>query len=164
MRGVRHGRRSAGFTTLEALVAVFLIVLVVVFTGRVIVTTIALIGRGNTADQHGARVRSQATVWIQAVTEYTRKVGFDELSAPATCPTVPCEFRMPAVSVPYAGAPALPRGFRCGILRLSDWDGAGPVAPTELRLMTVEIYEADCAVVTPTTTPFMAAHSGIARR
>lgn len=163
MRGVRHGRRSAGFSTLEALVAVFLIVLVVVFTGRVIVTTIALIGRGNAADQPGARVRSQATVWIQAVTEYTRKVGFDALGA--ACPTVPCAFPMPAVSGPYAGAPSLPRGFRCGVLRLSDWDGAGPVAPTELRLVTVQIYEAACpGGVLPVTPPFMAAHTGIARR
>lgn len=161
MRLRPHLARSpkSGFSTLEVLVAILLVALVVVSTGRVIVTTIALIGRGTVSDQQGARSRSQASAWIQAVTEYTRKVGFEALQA--ECPSVPCQITVPSSTGAYQEAPALPRGFQCGRVRLSRWDGSAvsEVAPENLRLITVEIYEQSCV-----DSPSLAAHTAIARR
>lgn len=161
-----HLARSpkAGFTTLEVIVAVLLVALVVVFTGRVIVTSIALIGRGTVSDQQGARARSQASAWIQAVTEYTRKVGFETLQT--ECPSVPCQITpVPSSTGVYAQAPPLPQGFQCGRVRLSPWDGSNrpEVAPESLRLVTVEIYEQACNAIGGTA-PSLAAHTAIARR
>jgi prepilin-type N-terminal cleavage/methylation domain len=163
-----HLARSekSGFTTLEVIVAVLLVALVVVFTGRVIVTSIALIGRGTVSDQQGARARSQASAWIQAVTEYTRKVGFETLQT--ECPSVPCQITpVPSPTGAYAQAPPLPQGFQCGSVRLSRWDGTDPsdpeVGPSSLRLVTVEIYEQACGAIAGAA-PALAAHTAIARR
>lgn len=152
---------SPGFTTLESLVALLLIVVVVVLTGRVIVTTLTLVGRGAN-DELGARLRSQATVWTQGVAEYTRKLGFAELVA--ECPSVPCSIPLPAgAGSRYAQAPALPRGFQCGLVRIADWDGAGGRDPSTLRLVTVEIFT-NCPGGAPGGPPFLIAHTGVAAR
>jgi hypothetical protein len=152
---------APGFTTLESLVALLLIVFVVALTGRVIVTTLTLVGRGTTDEQHGARLRSQATVWIQGVSEYTRRLGFPALVA--ACATVPCAVTLPAGSGAYAQAPPLPLGFQCGVVRLSDWDGAGGVSPAAVRLVSVEIYTS-CPGGAPGGPPFLVGHTGIAAR
>ncbi|MDR7521126.1 MAG: hypothetical protein QN168_01555 [Armatimonadota bacterium] len=155
-------RQHAGFTTLEVLIASLLIVMVVVFTGRVIVGTLRLIGRGNSDEQQGARLRTQATVWVQAVTEHTRKLGFAQLDA--ACPTVPCDFRVPASPGPYAQAPALPGDFSCGRILLRDWDAAGSGAdPSAVRLLTVELYRVACSDLDGAA-PFTVAHTGVATR
>ncbi|MDQ7858241.1 MAG: hypothetical protein QN174_09080 [Armatimonadota bacterium] len=164
MRSVERGRPRAGapgFTTLESLVALLLIVAVVVLTGRVIVTTLTLVGRGAN-DELGARLRSQATAWTQGVVEYTRKLGFPALVA--ECPTVPCSIPLPAgAGSRYAQAPALPLGFQCGVVRLADWDGAGGRDPSTLRLVTVEIFT-NCPGGSPGGPPFLIAHTGMAAR
>lgn len=150
-RAPRRRPRGGGFTTLEVLMALVIVVMVVVFTGRVIVTTFALIGRGESFDgERAARARSQAVAWVQAATEYTRKVGFDEVVA--NC----CSFWISASTAtsPYddanaPGVPAfnLPTGFQCGHVQVSDaltppWPGADPNA---VRLVTVEIYRVKAA-------------------
>ncbi len=155
--------RQDGLSAVELLVALSLVVLVVVFTGRVIVTTLALLGRG-TGDVHrAARARSEAAEWIQAVTEYTRKVGFAQ--AVAACTGSPCQIVVPAgdpptgAPAPFDRAPGLPRAFQCGRLTLWDWDGPGGRDPATLRLLTVEVFRQcnDAA-------PFLTAQTGIAAR
>jgi hypothetical protein len=151
-RHTHHG----GFTTLEVLMALVLVTTVVMFTGRVIVTTFALIGRGecrtpqvNCFDgERAARARSQAVAWIQAATEYSRKVGFDTLTTSPNC----CSFWISTASAasPYdgTGSPSLPAGFECGHLLLSNWnDPTNPPDPNTVRLLTVEIFrvKATCA-------------------
>jgi len=142
----RQRARGGGFTTLEVLMALVIVVMVVVFTGRVIVTTFALIGRGESfTGERAARARSQAVAWVQAATEYTRKVGFDEVVA--NC----CSFWISASTATYpyggAGRPDLPTGFQCGHVQVSDaltppWPGADPNA---VRLVTVEIFRVKAA-------------------
>jgi len=164
----RH-RLGAGFTTLEVLMALVLVVLVVVFTGRAIVTTFALIGRGESFDgERAARARTQAVAWVQAATEYSRKVGFDDLVL--NC----CSFWISSSTAtsPYddgAGGPAvdLPTGFQCGHVQMSDgvtppWPGADPNA---VRLVTVEIYrvKASCSDGGPEQ-PFISHQTAVAKR
>lgn len=133
--------------------SLMLVVMAVVFTGRVIVTTFALIGRGECRassfscfdGERAARARSQAVAWVQAAAEYTRKVGFDGLAV--NC----CSFWISAATAtsPYdgPGRPALPVGFQCGHVQVSDavippWPGADPNA---VRLVTVEIFRVKAA-------------------
>lgn len=156
----RMRRRENGISTLEVLVSLVLIALVVVFTWRIIGTTLAMLGSGNRGFQKAARVRTQATEWIQAVDEYTRSQGF------GVCATAPCTFWIPTSPGPYAQGPALPVTFPCGRIVIDDWDGpTGPVDPATLRLIRIDIYRSitscsDAGV----GTPFLSAQSGIASR
>ncbi len=152
-------RSDRGLSTIEVLVALVLIVLVVVFTWRIIGSSLALLGSGNQGYQRAARVRTQATEWIQAIHEYTRSRGF------SVCGTVPCTFWIPAASGPYSQAPALPAGFLCGRVVISDWDGAGPVDPAQLRLVTIDIFRARTICDdTGVGGPFLTAQTGMATR
>lgn len=152
-------RAGAGLSTIEVLVALVLVVLVVVFTWRVIGSSLALLGSGNQGYQRAARVRTQATEWIQGIHEYTSGRGF------SVCGTVPCTFWIPAVSGPYSQAPALPAGFACGRVVISDWDGGGPVDPAQLRLVTIDIFRARTACDdTGVGNPFLTAQTGMATR
>jgi hypothetical protein len=149
-------------------VAVILVALVVVFTGRVIVTALSVVGRGRTEVQQGARARSEATVWVQSTTEYIRKIGFAAMNVSPPCaagPTVPCEYWISVTppSGPFAQAPALPASFSCGHVLLSDWDGAGGVNPDDLRLVTIEIFRGTGCPTGPSDAPFLQAHTGVAR-
>jgi hypothetical protein len=154
-------RREAGFSTLEVLISLILIVLVVVFTWRTIGATLALLGSGNRSDQKAARLRTQASAWIQGVAEYTqaRDVGF------ASCATVPCSFWMPTGAAPYNQGPALPASFQCGHVVVDDWDGSGAVAPADLRLITVEVYRVRSSCTDAGMgTPYLTAHTGAANK
>jgi len=157
---LKHG----GFSTLEVLIALVLVAMAVLFTGRVIVATLAVIGRGNTFQgEKPARSRSEAVVWTQAVTEYTRKVGLVTLTTP---PSSCCSFWISASSAdpPYngSGSPVLPAGFRCGHVALASWEG---IDPNAVRLVTIEIYrvKATCADGGPEQ-PFIAIQTSIAAR
>lgn len=170
------GRSDSGFSILEVLVALTLIVFVVLATGRLIVTTLGLIGRGAGDSSQAARARSEATAWIEATTEYTGRAGFSALIAAAACGgNADCSFWVPAgappsgADVPYDRGPALPAGFQCGRVRLQGWGptptgSSDPVHPSNLRLITLEIYTS-ISTCGPggTGTPFLAAHSGLAR-
>lgn len=144
--------------------ALTLIVVVVLLTGRVTISTLALVGRGNADFQRAARARSEAAEWIQAVTEYARKVGLAQSAG--ACTGTPCRIVIPAgdppagAPPPFNQAPALPRGFGCGRLTLTDWDGPGGVDPSTLRLLTVELFTGTCT----DPQPFLTAHTGVAAR
>lgn len=155
-------RRDWGFSTLEVLISLMLIVLVVVFTWRTIGATLALLGSGNRDYQKAARLRTQTTGWIQAVTEYTRQVGFT--AVPIGSFWIPQT--LSSATPPYNGGPALPVGFQCGHVIIADWDGGGPVNPADLRLVTVEVYRVrpTCSDSAPPGTPYLSARTGIANR
>jgi hypothetical protein len=157
-------RREAGLSTLEVLISLVLIVLVVVFTWRTIGATLSLIGSGNQADQKGARLRTQASGWIQAVTEYTWDLGFG--AGACTSASLPCSFWIPAGASPYDQGPALPPGFQCGHVVVDYWDGiGGSVDPAVLRLVTVEVYRARSSCTDAGVGgPYLSAHTGIANR
>lgn len=156
---MRTRRREAGFSTLEVLISLVLIVLVVVFTWRTIGATLALLGSGNRNDQKAARLRTQASGWIQGVTEYTRDLGFD------ACGTMPCSFWIPAGTAPWSQAPALPPGFQCGHVFIDDWDAGGPVSPADLRLVTIEAYRVRSSCTDAGSgTPYLTAHTGMANK
>lgn len=157
--------RTSGFTILEVLVALLIIALVVVAVARLSVTALHLVGRRDTDSQKGARARSEAVAWIQAVTEYTKKLGFDTFTT--SCSSFPCSAWIPptisSATPPYNQGPALPPAFQCGRVLISDWDGAGPATTAQLRLLTVEVYHvrADCSN-SGSGAPFLAAYSGMA--
>jgi hypothetical protein len=166
MRRSTGSARNGGYGVIEILVALTLIVVAVVLTGRVIITTLALVGGGTRDYQRAARVRTQATEWVQAAAEYTQKLGFAEVVS--RCGASPCVVPPgdPPVgaSAPFDVGPALPQGFQCGRIRLSDWDGPGGFDPATLRLITIELYRggADCSDLGPT--PFATAYTGVAAR
>jgi hypothetical protein len=154
-------RREAGFSTLEVLISLVLIVLVVVFTWRTIGVTLALLGSGNRSDQKAARLRTQASAWIQGVAEYTqaRDVGF------ASCAAVPCSFWMPTGAAPYNQGPALPANFQCGHVLIDDWDAGGPVNSADLRLISVEVYRVRSSCTDAGVgTPYLSAFTGVANK
>lgn len=166
--GLGRAPQSRGLTVLETLVAVLLIVLVVIFTGRTAVTTLSLIGRGKADDEHGARARSQAITWIRATSEFARKVGFDSLVAACAtgCKIPPGDPPVGATS-PFDKGPALPEGFQCGRVLLSTWSSplpSPPPSPTALRGITIEVYRGGtgCADIGPD--PFLTGHTAMAAR
>ncbi|MGH2454496.1 MAG: type IV pilus modification PilV family protein [bacterium] len=156
-------RRQVGFSTLEVLVSLFLIVLVVTFTWRTIGVTLALLGSGNRSDQKAARLRTQASGWIQAVSEYTRAedVGFGV----CTALTPPCSYWIPAGGAPYSVGPTLPAGFQCGHVLIDYWDPGAPAEWASLRLVTVEVYRARSSCTDAGVgTAYLLAHTGVAVR
>jgi len=155
---LRRARWENGISTLEVLVSLVLIALVVIFTWRIIGATLAMLGSGNQTFQKAARVRTQATAWIQGVNEYTRGRGFGAITVGT--------YWIPTSPGPYAQAPSLPTGFLCGRIEVSDWDGpGGPVTTDTLRLVRIEIYR---TITTCSAggvgTPFLVAQTGIAAR
>lgn len=153
-------RADRGISTLEVLVAVVLITMVVVFTWRIIGSTLAMLGSGNRGFQKSARVRTQATEWIHAVNEYTRRPGGFGVTAVGT-------YWIPTSPGPYSQGPLLPPGFSCGRVIIANWAGIpGPADPTTLRLVTVEIYRtvSTCGPGGPGTSPFIFAETAIAAR
>jgi Tfp pilus assembly protein PilW len=154
-------RNHAGFSSVEVLIALALFLVAVVATGQMIVATLALVGRGTSDAQQAARARSEGVIWIQAVTEYARKVGFNSLAA--SCPNLPCTFSIPAdtatATPPFDRGPSLPGGLQCGRVTLADWNAS--VSATDLRLATVEVYRGTCP---PSGLPFMSANDAIGAR
>ncbi len=159
-----------GVSTLEVLIALVLVVLVLLFTGRVVAATLTLIGRGNNDDQRAARARTVGAEWIRSVSEYTRRLGFGPVAdgiANVCTNVLPCVFTIrPApggADAPYSAGPALPRGFSCGRVTVAEWQGEDPA---RLLQVNIAIYRqgTDCADVGTLDPPFLVGQTGLAVR
>lgn len=83
-----EGRRQAGLSMLEVLVALTLVVVVMLASVQLVTRVVAQIGSAETAlAERPARAKTRATQWVQAELEYLRSLGFVELQRILLDPT-----------------------------------------------------------------------------